>query len=102
MSGIGRPFKPGQSGNPGGRPKAEGVIRELARSHTAEVFERLMDIVRAGEDERSVVAACIAVLDRAWGKPAQSLEVDARHQWSGEEIVLVTSAYARAPPPQEC
>ena len=26
------------------RPKAEDVIRELARSHTAEVFERLMDI----------------------------------------------------------
>src|SRR5262245_2833575 len=72
--------------------RLEGVIRELARSRTAEVFERLMDIVRAGEDERSVVAACTAILDRGWGKPAQSLEVDARHQWSGEEVVIGTSA----------
>jgi hypothetical protein len=33
---IGKPFKKGQSGNPGGRPKVVAEVRELAREHTAE------------------------------------------------------------------
>ena len=64
---IGRPFRPGQSGNPGGRPKREGLIRELAQAATREAFERLLDIVRNGQDERSVVLACNAILDRGLG-----------------------------------
>ena len=89
---IGRPFRPGQSGNPSGRPKVEGVIRDLARSHTREAFERLLRIMRESTDDRSVVLASNAVLDRGWGKPAQTLELDARHQWGGEDQVTITSA----------
>ena len=32
-------FLPGQSGNPGGRPKDEHRVSELARSYTAEAIE---------------------------------------------------------------
>jgi len=39
---IGKPFKKGQSGNPGGRPKIVGEVKELARTHTAEAIETLV------------------------------------------------------------
>lgn len=35
------PFKKGQSGNPGGRPRETREVRELARSYTAEAIKRL-------------------------------------------------------------
>src|SRR5207244_11467027 len=39
--GRGRPFQPGQSGNPGGRPKEDAPVRDLARQHTAEAIRKL-------------------------------------------------------------
>ena len=38
---IGKPFRKGQSGNPGGRPKVVAEVKELAREHTAEAIETL-------------------------------------------------------------
>ena len=92
------PFQPGQSGNPGGRPKILTEVRELARTHSVEAIETLARIMRdPNEDARARVAAANAILDRAYGKPEQALALDARHQWSGEEMVVVTSAYQRPP-----
>ena len=45
-------FAPGQSGNPGGRPKDEHRVGELARSYTREAIETLVDLMRHGRDER--------------------------------------------------
>lgn len=75
----GRPFQKGQSGNPGGRPKVIGEIRELAREYTAEAFETLTQIM-GDEDAPAAarVAAVQTILDRGWGKPAQHVEVDVR------------------------
>ena len=42
---IGKPFKKGQSGNPGGRPKVVAVIKELARKHTGKAIETLVSIM---------------------------------------------------------
>ena len=42
---IGRPFKKGQSGNPGGRPKVIAEVKELARAHTGEAIETLVSIM---------------------------------------------------------
>ena len=61
-------FLPGQSGNPGGRPKDEQRVSELARSSTAEAIETLIDLVRHGKDERVRGTAAQALLDRGWGK----------------------------------
>ena len=38
-------FAPGQSGNPGGRPKDEYRVAELARSYTVEAIETLADLM---------------------------------------------------------
>jgi hypothetical protein len=39
-------FKRGFSGNPGGRPKDEYKVAELARSYTVEAVETLVDLMR--------------------------------------------------------
>ena len=61
-------FAPGHSGNPGGRPKDEHRVGELARSYTLEAIETLVDLMRHGRDERVRGTAAQALLDRGWGK----------------------------------
>ena len=61
-------FAPGQSGNPGGRPKDEHRVAELARSYTLEAIETLVDLMRHGKDERVRGTAAQALLDRGWSK----------------------------------
>ena len=39
-------FLAGHSGNPGGRPKDEYKVAELARSYTVEAVETLVDLMR--------------------------------------------------------
>jgi hypothetical protein len=66
-------FKPGQSGNPGGRPKTIAEVRDLARAKTAEAIEALAHIATAGESEAARVSAAVALLDRGWGKAPQAI-----------------------------
>jgi hypothetical protein len=61
-------FVPGQSGNPGGRPKDEHRVAELARSYTVEAIDTLVELMRYGKDERVRGTAAQALLDRGWGK----------------------------------
>ena len=64
---IGRPFQPGSSGNPGGRPRAAHSIQELARKHAPEAIKTLAEIAKKGTPGARVSAA-VALLDRAYGK----------------------------------
>ena len=61
-------FKQGFSGNPGGRPKDEHKVAELARSYTVETVETLVDLMRHSRDDRVRGTASQALLDRGWGK----------------------------------
>lgn len=65
-------FVKGQSGNPGGRPKAAIAIKELARQHSDAAIETLVAALKA-ENESTRVAAANSLLDRGWGKPAQAI-----------------------------
>ncbi|ADE38432.1 DUF5681 domain-containing protein [Candidatus Puniceispirillum marinum] len=69
-------FAPGQSGNPGGRPKDEHRVAELARSYTVEAIDTLVELMRDGKDERVRGTAAQALLDRGWGKAKVEVVTD--------------------------
>jgi hypothetical protein len=74
-----KPFKKGQSGNPGGRPKEIAEVKALARTHTTTAINTLVSIAKSKKaTDAARVSACIALLDRGWGKPGQ------HHQHEGE------------------
>ncbi len=102
MQGFAMPqFVKGRSENPGGRPVVPPELREAARARTLEALETLTTIMR---DERAPAAARVsaatAVLDRAWGKPAQSLQVDDRRrdisEMSTEDLSRILARFSDA------
>ena len=67
-----------------GRPKGalnratvenKATLAELARSHTTEALETLVDVMKHGKTPSARVAAASAILDRGYGKPPAVLEI---------------------------
>lgn len=61
---TGKGWLPGQSGNPGGRPKG---IAAIAREHTDKAVQVLVEGMESA-DERVKLAAAKEILDRGYGK----------------------------------
>ena len=78
-------FIAGHSGNPGGRPKDEYRVAELARSYTLEAVQTLVDLMRHSRDDRVRGTASQAPLDRGLG------------QGKGEVATSGGEAYIEAP-----
>jgi hypothetical protein len=75
----GRPFHAGQSGNPGGKPKVEGIqdVRKAAREWTQLALETLVEVCGDVEASSSArVSAAGTLLDRGWGKAPQTVVID--------------------------
>lgn len=71
-------WKKGQSGNLSGRPKALGAVQALARRHTVECINGLIDLARDKEQPGHVRATCYKlILDRAWGAATQPVDLKA-------------------------
>jgi hypothetical protein len=67
-------FQPGVSGNPCGRPKSDFAIAELCRRHTEAAISSLVAIMEnANAPAAARISAASAILDRGWGKPAQTI-----------------------------
>lgn len=82
----GKPFKKGQSGNPGGRPKEVAEVRELALSKTPKTIDILMNIAEGSESDAARVAAIKEIHDRGLGKATQAVEVSGK---DGDDIRVV-------------
>src|SRR5271166_3065604 len=68
---------PGHTANPGGRPHAERDVVALAREGSPAAIRRLMTIVDDPEAPYAAqIAAAIHVLDRAFGRPKQTVDVE--------------------------
>ena len=69
-------WKPGQSGNPGGRPKEVAHVKELARTYTEEAIQTLAEVMRSEQAPFAArVKASETLLDRAWGKSEATVNV---------------------------
>ncbi len=79
MAGEDTRWKPGQSGNPGGRPAIMKEVRQACQDMSLDGCKVLNEIMHDKEQPGSVrVAAVREVYDRAFGRPEQ------QHRVSGQ------------------
>ncbi|QOZ25902.1 DUF5681 domain-containing protein [Bradyrhizobium sp. CCBAU 51753] len=69
-------FQPGQSGNPGGRPKVVAEVQNLARQHAPAVVAELARLALKAKSETARIAAIRELLDRGYGKPRLGLDIE--------------------------
>jgi hypothetical protein len=87
-------FKPGQSGNRGGRPKSLHRLTDLAREHTEEAVETLVAIMRDKDASSTArTAAAAHLLDRGWGKAAQPVDLagNGLERFSDAELAMLAA-----------
>ena len=65
--------------------KATVDIRSLARSHTQSALRTLASVMTMDDAPHAArVSAAVALLDRGWGKPAQTVDMTVRRQIARE------------------
>lgn len=80
-------FRPGQSGNPGGRPRVPEEVREMLQALTPRAVVALAEALD-GDDARLRFLAAQEVLNRSLGKPHQSTDVEVKKGKSLQELHL--------------
>lgn len=79
-----RGFQKGRSGNPKGRPPIIREVQEMAKDLTPQLVSNLFEIATDSRQNGSArVQASVALLDRGWGRPKQSVDVKVDHNASG-------------------
>jgi hypothetical protein len=79
-----RGFQKGRSGNPKGRPPIIREVQEMAKDLTPALISNLFEIATNDKANASArVQASVALLDRGWGRPKQSVDVKVDHNASG-------------------
>jgi hypothetical protein len=91
-----RNFPKGVSGNPNGKPKIYNDMVKLARSHSTEALDKLVEIMRNKRSPKLALKAAELILDRAWGKVPQAIVGEAgtgpikfEVSWKNAEVATV-------------
>jgi hypothetical protein len=79
-------WQPGESGYAGYKPTGLRRVLSLARKNSPAAMQAVIDCLHDA-DARVRMAAAIAILDRAWGKPKEHVSFDGTE---GMNIVIVT------------
>ncbi len=93
-----RPFEPGQSGNPKGRPATPPEVKEALTALTLPAVKALSDIL-AGKDQRLRLIAAQTVLDRTLGKAIAQLDVKVDQSIGAAHLEALKRLNAMAPAP---
>lgn len=68
---------------------ARAALSELASGHVEVALSALAEIASSGQSEAARVSASCAILDRAYGKPGQAVEMSG--QTTGPSRIVLTS-----------
>lgn len=102
---LGHRFRPGESGNPGGRPKIK-LISQAAREILAQpvphdrlgrTYAELIAVALATRASRGNVAAASELADRSEGRPRVAVEID-QHDPLADLLAQIKKEYAKCPP----
>lgn len=88
-----KPFKPGQSGNPSGRPKRteeELTLIEMCKVKTPIALAHIETLMESARSDSVRLGAATYIIDRAYGKAVQ--HTDNKH--TGSLSVMVTAEQA--------
>jgi len=86
----GRPFQPGQSGNPGGRKRLPEEFKQLARSNSELALKAVIEIVKNPKSKDSdKIRAAEIIMDRGWGKPVQGFDIGVRNDTENPVIEII-------------
>ena len=85
-------WKPGQSGNPKGDTGAKREVLELARMNSVAALKRIVALMDDKNAPKTVqLAAAMHILDRALGRPKQTVDVEQTGR-TLEQILMAIAA----------
>jgi len=73
---IGHQWKPGQSGNPKGRPKTPDEVRQKLKDALGDAVDVLIQLSKTADKDSVRYQAAQDLVDRVLGKPTQPLDID--------------------------
>ena len=94
---LAKSWKPGQSGNPKGRPPILPDVTGLARARTHEAIATLVKAMRHAPEWPCRIRAAESLLERGWGRAELSVDLkNSDGSFSSAWAAAVTTAVSRA------
>jgi hypothetical protein len=90
---IGKPFQPGRSGNPGGRPKGVArAVRDACGGSPERLVQGLLEIAEDPKVRpRDRIAAYHEILNRGWGRAPAYANIEGADPLEQDEIAEAIS-----------